>query len=151
MKFTNQIKTPEKVFLYTYWHSTIKRYKASIIITKEPFFCLPQTYDDVYEWFNCMEIGPCQGWMNSNASLRHYTTRRANQVSVMNRPSQWAGSGNNPMTICDKAKWCKSKHNILICVLSINVTECSGKWAVRWAEPLEHLICSLCLWIRLRL
>nr|CAD7462159.1 unnamed protein product [Timema tahoe] len=32
-------------------------------------------YHDVYNWFNCMEIGPCVGWMNSNATLRKITSR----------------------------------------------------------------------------
>ena len=26
-------------------------------------------YKDMYTWFNCMEIGPCAGWMNSNARV----------------------------------------------------------------------------------
>lgn len=31
-------------------------------------------YDDVYEWFNCMRIGPCFGWMNKNETIRQATT-----------------------------------------------------------------------------
>lgn len=39
------------------------------------------TYDDMYNWFNCMEIGPCHGWMSTNATLRKITTHKANQLS----------------------------------------------------------------------
>ena len=39
------------------------------------------TYSQVYDWFNCMEIGPCAGWMNSNSTLRKITTNAANQLS----------------------------------------------------------------------
>jgi acyloxyacyl hydrolase len=39
------------------------------------------TFDDVYQWFNCMEIGPCHGWMSSNATLRKMTTRHARKLS----------------------------------------------------------------------
>jgi acyloxyacyl hydrolase len=31
-------------------------------------------YDDVYTWFNCMEMGPCSAWMNSNVTLRKMAT-----------------------------------------------------------------------------
>jgi acyloxyacyl hydrolase len=31
-------------------------------------------YDDVYRWFNCMEMGPCSAWMNSNVTLRKVAT-----------------------------------------------------------------------------
>jgi acyloxyacyl hydrolase len=31
-------------------------------------------YSDVYTWFNCMEIGPCSAWMNSNVTLRKMAT-----------------------------------------------------------------------------
>jgi acyloxyacyl hydrolase len=31
-------------------------------------------YDDVYAWFNCMEMGPCSAWMNSNVTLRKMAT-----------------------------------------------------------------------------
>ena len=41
------------------------------------------TYADVYEWFNCMEIGPCQGWMTGNATLRHLTTDHAQSLSTV--------------------------------------------------------------------
>nr|CAD7259873.1 unnamed protein product [Timema shepardi] len=38
-------------------------------------------YRDVYNWFNCMEIGPCVGWMNTNATLRKITSRAAQKLS----------------------------------------------------------------------
>ena len=38
-------------------------------------------FADVYKWFNCMEIGPCHGWMTSNATLRNYTSKRARQLT----------------------------------------------------------------------
>ena len=43
------------------------------------------TYDDVYDWFNCMEIGPCHGWMTSNSTLRKYTSRHARKLSQVLR------------------------------------------------------------------
>lgn len=39
------------------------------------------TYADVYDWFNCMEIGPCHGWMTRNDTLRAITTAHANRLS----------------------------------------------------------------------
>ena len=39
------------------------------------------TYTQVYDWFNCMEIGPCHGWMTSNSTLRQITTKNAKQLS----------------------------------------------------------------------
>lgn len=38
-------------------------------------------YSDVYRWFNCMEIGPCHGWMTSNSTLRQITTRHARMLT----------------------------------------------------------------------
>ena len=35
----------------------------------------------MYSWFNCMEIGPCAGWMKSNATLRAITSKRAKQLN----------------------------------------------------------------------
>ena len=39
----------------------------------------------MYNWFNCMEIGPCAGWMNSNATLRAITSKRARQLNKVLR------------------------------------------------------------------
>ncbi len=38
-------------------------------------------YSDLYDWFNCMEMGPCHGWMTSDESLRRETTRRADELT----------------------------------------------------------------------
>jgi len=38
-------------------------------------------YKDVYEWFNCMQIGPCWGWMNQDARARRKTSKRARQLT----------------------------------------------------------------------
>ncbi|RZF44703.1 hypothetical protein LSTR_LSTR000655 [Laodelphax striatellus] len=38
-------------------------------------------YKDVYEWFLCMQIGPCNGWMNPDAEIRAATTKRAKELS----------------------------------------------------------------------
>ncbi|KAJ8970389.1 hypothetical protein NQ314_001257 [Rhamnusium bicolor] len=32
-------------------------------------------YKDVYNWFNCMQIGPCTGWLNSNETLRKFASQ----------------------------------------------------------------------------
>ena len=39
------------------------------------------TYSDVYDYLNCLEISPCFGWMNSNATWRNLTTERAMQLN----------------------------------------------------------------------
>eukprot|EP00049_Salpingoeca_infusionum_P003096 m.63437 g.63437 ORF g.63437 m.63437 type:complete len:322 (-) comp11949_c0_seq2:272-1237(-) len=36
---------------------------------------------DVYAFLNCLEISPCFGWMNSNATIRNMTTDQANLLS----------------------------------------------------------------------
>ena len=38
-------------------------------------------YKDMYNWFNCMEIGPCAGWMNSNKTKRAITSKQALQLN----------------------------------------------------------------------
>ncbi|GFS78164.1 acyloxyacyl hydrolase [Nephila pilipes] len=38
-------------------------------------------YKHVYEWFNCMRIGPCYGWMNRNDTIRQATTERAVELT----------------------------------------------------------------------
>ena len=38
-------------------------------------------FKDVYSFLNCLEISPCSGWMNSNATLRNETTARAVELS----------------------------------------------------------------------
>jgi len=38
-------------------------------------------YKDMYRWFNCMEIGPCAGWMNANNTLREITSQRSRDLS----------------------------------------------------------------------
>ncbi|KAG8191730.1 hypothetical protein JTE90_008794 [Oedothorax gibbosus] len=40
-------------------------------------------YGDLYEWFNCMRIGPCFGWMNKNETIRRATTQRAIELSAV--------------------------------------------------------------------
>ncbi|XP_023330125.1 acyloxyacyl hydrolase isoform X2 [Eurytemora carolleeae] len=38
-------------------------------------------YKDMYAWFNCMQIGPCAGWMNWNSTLRSITSKRSRELS----------------------------------------------------------------------
>jgi acyloxyacyl hydrolase len=38
-------------------------------------------YKDLYEWFNCMQIGPCTGWLNSNKTLRDIASKRAKKLT----------------------------------------------------------------------
>ena len=52
-----------------------KRYHPLGLINKD------LTYEQVYQWFNCMEIGPCHGWMSSNSTLRKITTEKAEELS----------------------------------------------------------------------
>lgn len=39
------------------------------------------TYEDLYTFLNCLEVSPCWGWMNSNATWRQRTTERAYQLN----------------------------------------------------------------------
>ncbi|XP_052815063.1 acyloxyacyl hydrolase-like [Mya arenaria] len=41
------------------------------------------TYAHFYDYFNCLEISPCTGWMNTNQTLRDLTTQRANELSAV--------------------------------------------------------------------
>lgn len=38
-------------------------------------------YKDVYKWFLCMQIGPCNGWMNPDEHIRQATSARAVELS----------------------------------------------------------------------
>lgn len=38
-------------------------------------------YKDMYNWFICMQIGPCNGWLNPD-ELTRITTSEVNQVIV---------------------------------------------------------------------
>lgn len=38
-------------------------------------------YKDVYNWFLCMGIGPCNGWLTSKDTLRKSTSKRAMELS----------------------------------------------------------------------
>jgi len=38
-------------------------------------------YKDMYRWFNCMEIGPCAGWLNPDKQLREKTSTRSKELS----------------------------------------------------------------------
>ncbi|XP_041376837.1 acyloxyacyl hydrolase-like [Gigantopelta aegis] len=40
------------------------------------------TYPDLYDYFNCLEISPCTGWMNTNKTVRDMTSERAEQLSA---------------------------------------------------------------------
>ena len=39
------------------------------------------TYAQVYDFLNCLEISPCWGWLNTNATIRRFTTERAMNLS----------------------------------------------------------------------
>ncbi|KAK3086693.1 hypothetical protein FSP39_022061 [Pinctada imbricata] len=39
------------------------------------------TYSDFYDYFNCLEISPCLGWMNTNETIRTLTTQWAMNLS----------------------------------------------------------------------
>ena len=39
------------------------------------------TYSHMYDYLNCLEISPCYGWLNSNATWRNITTERAMQLN----------------------------------------------------------------------
>ncbi len=39
------------------------------------------TYPGLYDYLNCLDTSPCWGWMNTNSTVRDYTTRRAADLS----------------------------------------------------------------------
>lgn len=39
------------------------------------------TYANFYDYFNCLQVSPCTGWMNSNDTMRNLTTERANELN----------------------------------------------------------------------
>jgi acyloxyacyl hydrolase len=39
------------------------------------------TYADVYDFLNCLKISPCWGWLNTNDTVRRFTTQRAQNLS----------------------------------------------------------------------
>ncbi|CAG2203667.1 AOAH [Mytilus edulis] len=39
------------------------------------------TYANFYDYFNCLQVSPCTGWMNSNETMRNLTTDRANELN----------------------------------------------------------------------
>jgi len=41
------------------------------------------TYPDFYDYLNCLEVSPCWGWMNSNATIRSTTQQIANNLSAV--------------------------------------------------------------------
>lgn len=42
-------------------------------------------YPQFYDYLNCMEVSPCWGWMNSNATVRNLTTQRALELNQVYR------------------------------------------------------------------
>ncbi|EFA78313.1 acyloxyacyl hydrolase [Heterostelium album PN500] len=41
------------------------------------------TYEQVYDFLNCLELSPCWGWMNPNETIRDATSARAAELSAM--------------------------------------------------------------------
>lgn len=39
------------------------------------------TYETVYNYLNCLDISPCETWLNTNATIRRITTERAQNLS----------------------------------------------------------------------
>ena len=39
------------------------------------------TYENVYDFLNCLKISPCWGWLNKNETVRNFTTERAKNLS----------------------------------------------------------------------
>lgn len=40
------------------------------------------TYANMYDYFNCLYVSPCFGWMNTNATWRNITQKRADELSA---------------------------------------------------------------------
>ncbi|XP_013408747.1 acyloxyacyl hydrolase [Lingula anatina] len=59
-------------FLYKYLHERyhpIGQYKKDV------------TYPDLYKWFSCLQVTPCQGWLSTNSTLRDLTSQRSKELS----------------------------------------------------------------------
>lgn len=41
------------------------------------------TYEQFYDFMNCLQVSPCFGWMNSNETIRNLTSERAAQLSAV--------------------------------------------------------------------
>lgn len=39
------------------------------------------SYPDFYDYFTCLQINPCTGWMSTNKTLREFTSKRAKDLS----------------------------------------------------------------------
>lgn len=57
------------IFLFIVFHLIMYFFKCSGHLHKDI------RYKDLYRWFNCMQIGPCNGWLNSDENLRLQTTK----------------------------------------------------------------------------
>jgi len=43
------------------------------------------TYSEFYDWQNCVEASFCWGWLNTNATVREFTTNRAMELNQVHR------------------------------------------------------------------
>lgn len=41
------------------------------------------TYEQLYDFLNCLHVSPCYGWLNSNESIRNATSERAEQLTAV--------------------------------------------------------------------
>lgn len=39
------------------------------------------TYSQMYDFLNCLDISPCWGWLNTNATVRKFATERARNLT----------------------------------------------------------------------
>ena len=39
-------------------------------------------YADMYTYLNCLQLSPCVGWMNTNETLRNFTSKRASDLGA---------------------------------------------------------------------
>ncbi|EGC34254.1 hypothetical protein DICPUDRAFT_153563 [Dictyostelium purpureum] len=44
---------------------------------------LGATYEEVYDFLNCIQVSPCWGWMNPNETVRDFTSTRAAELSAV--------------------------------------------------------------------
>jgi acyloxyacyl hydrolase len=40
------------------------------------------TYTQFYDYLNCLDVSPCWGWMNSNETVRNFTSARAAELGA---------------------------------------------------------------------
>eukprot|EP01088_Endostelium_zonatum_P006138 TRINITY_DN18241_c0_g1_i1.p1 TRINITY_DN18241_c0_g1~~TRINITY_DN18241_c0_g1_i1.p1 ORF type:complete len:605 (-),score=131.95 TRINITY_DN18241_c0_g1_i1:49-1719(-) len=85
------------------------------------------TYKTFYNFMNCLEISPCWGWMNDNATARNETTKRAESLNAVYKD------------IIKGGKWKNFNVTYFDCPMKEVVTEWERRGGKAWEliEPVD--------------